>query len=56
MRRIAQVISWLSLVVLVVPSLLFMAGTMELDTVKKVMIAATVFWFVSACMWMWKEK
>ena len=56
MKMIAQILSWTSLVVLIVPSVLFLAGKMSsLDQVKWVMLAATVFWFVTAPLWMWKE-
>ncbi len=57
MRKIAQIISWLSLVALTVPSILYLAGgRMELDTVKNIMLIASLVWFLSATPWMWKEK
>jgi len=55
MRTIFIVISVLSLVVLMAPSILFLAGRMELDTVKWIMLAATVVWFVAATPWLWKQ-
>jgi hypothetical protein len=55
MRTIFIVVSVLSLVVLMVPSVLFLAGRMELGTVKWVMLAATVVWFVAATPWLWKQ-
>jgi len=55
MRTAFIVISVLSLVVLMAPSILFLAGRMELDTVKWVMLAATVVWFVAAPPWLWKQ-
>jgi hypothetical protein len=55
MRTAFIIISVLSLVVLTVPSILFLAGRMELDTVKWVMLAATVVWFAAATPWMWKQ-
>ena len=55
MRTVFIVISVLSLVVLMVPSILFLAGRMQLDTVKWVMLAATVVWFVAATPWLWKQ-
>ena len=57
MKMIAQILSWISLVVLIVPSVLFLAGKMSsLDQVKWVMLLATIFWFVTASLWMWKES
>ncbi len=56
MRTIAQVISWLSLVLLLAPSVLFLMNRMPLETVKTTMTVATVVWFVSASLWMWNPK
>ena len=56
MRTIAQIISWLSLVALTVPSILYLTGSMELDAVKKIMLIASAVWFLSATPWMWNEK
>ena len=56
MKMIAQILSWISLVVLIVPSVLFLTGkTASLEQVKWVMLLATIFWFVTAPLWMWKE-
>lgn len=56
MKTIAKTISWLSLVALMVPVILFlMGGRIELDTVKTVMNIATVVWFITASMWMWNS-
>jgi hypothetical protein len=52
---ILVIVSWLSLVVLMLPSILFLAGRMELTTAKWVMLAATVLWFATATPWMWKQ-
>ena len=54
MRTMFIVVSVLSLVVLMVPSVLFLAGRMDLDTVKWIMLAATVVWFLTATPWLWK--
>jgi hypothetical protein len=56
MRTIAQIISWLSLVALTLPSILYLTGSMDLDAVKKIMLVASLVWFLSATPWMWKEK
>ena len=53
---VAKVISWISLGVLIVPAILFLTGTMELDTVKLMMLIATIVWFTSASVWMWKNE
>ena len=57
MKIIAQIISWVCLIVLMVPSVLFLAGKMEsLDQVKLVMFLATILWFITAPLWMWKAS
>jgi len=56
MKLAVKIIAILSLLLLIVPSFLFLGGRIELTTVKGLMSAASVIWFVSAGMWMWKEK
>lgn len=53
---ILKIVSLFSLVALMLPSILFLAGRMELTTVKWVMLAATVVWFAAATPWMWKQS
>jgi hypothetical protein len=55
MRTLLIVVAVLSLVVLMLPSILFLAGRMELDTAKWVMLAATVVWFATGTPWLWKR-
>ena len=55
MRTILIVVAVLSLVLLMLPSILFLAGRMELDTVKWIMMAATIVWFATATPWLWKR-
>ena len=45
-----------SLVVLMFPSVLFLAGVIGLDRVKQIMLVATVIWFASATLWMWNSR
>jgi hypothetical protein len=52
----AKLISWISLIALIVPAILFLAGRMELDQVKLIMLISTVVWFVTAAMWMWRKE
>ena len=57
MILVAKLISWISLVVLIAPAILFLAGRMEdLDQVKLIMLIATVVWFVTAATWMWRKE
>ena len=55
MRTLLIVVAVLSLVLLMLPSILFLAGRMELDTAKWVMLAATVLWFATGTPWLWKR-
>jgi hypothetical protein len=55
MRTLFVIISLLSLVALMAPSILFLAGQMDLRTVKWIMLAATVVWFAAATPWLWKQ-
>ena len=56
MRPILQIISLLALIGLTLPSIIFLAGRMELDTVKWLMLLATIVWFVAATPLMWKDN
>jgi len=56
MRSILQIISLLALIALILPSVLFLAGRLELNTVKWLMLLATIVWFVTAALWMWKDN
>jgi len=56
MRSILQIVSLLALIGLTLPSIIFLAGRMELDTVKWLMLLATIVWFVAATPLMWKDN
>lgn len=52
MRILAQIISWISLVGVIAPSCLYLAGSMTLDSVKLWMLVFTILWFVTVPIWM----
>ena len=56
MRSILQIISLLALIALTLPSVIFLAGKLELNMVKWTMLLATIVWFVTATGWMWKDN
>lgn len=56
MKRIIEIISWLSLVVIVAAPVLFYTQAITLDTNKQLMTIATFTWFGSALCWMGREK
>ena len=45
MKTLIQLIGYISIIVLIVPSMLYLAGKMELGQMKTVMLIATVVWF-----------
>jgi hypothetical protein len=54
MKRIIEIISWLSLAMIVLAPSLFYAGKITLDMNKLLMLIATVTWFASSLCWMWR--
>ncbi len=56
MRTILQIVSLLALIGLTLPSIIFLTGRMELNTVKWLMLLATIVWFVAATPLMWKDN
>ena len=55
-KSIAKYIALLSLVLLTAPSILFLAGRMDLQKVKFIMLIATAIWFAAATVWMWEKN
>jgi hypothetical protein len=55
-RRILQVLSWVSLAGTILPSVLFLAGRLELDASKWWLLAATLAWFIATPLWMGRPK
>jgi len=56
MRLILQLISFIALVMTVLPAIVYFSGNMELDRVKWLLILATVVWFVVTPFWMGKKE
>ena len=52
MRKALQIVSWLSLAAMTVSPVLYLAGRMELPTVKMWMLVTTVVWFATVPFWM----
>lgn len=55
MRRVMQLISVAALIATILPALMYMAGSLDLATVKATMLIATVVWFVATPMWMGRQ-
>jgi hypothetical protein len=56
MRIVAKYFALLMLIVLITPSIMYLAGKMTLPTAKNIMLAATALWFMAAGFWMWHEE
>lgn len=56
MRKIAEIVSYLSLVLVVVAPALFYTEKISLPMNKTLLLVATVAWFVSALCWIGREK
>lgn len=56
MKTAAKIISFLSLLLTLLPSFLVYGGIITLDLNKGLMLAGTIGWFVSAVFWMKTAK
>jgi len=54
-RRLWQVVSWIALAATILPAILFMEETIDLDRLKVIMLVATVVWFIATPLWMGRE-
>jgi hypothetical protein len=52
MRLVAQIVSWVALAATILPSFIYFFDGISLETVKAVMLIATVVWFIATPMWM----
>lgn len=55
MQIIAKIVSLIALVLVVVPCLLFLTGSVGLDDVKLAALVGTIGWFIATPMWMSRE-
>jgi len=56
MKKIAEIISYLALVMVVAAPSLFYAEKISLQANKYLLLAATIVWFASALCWIGREK
>lgn len=56
MKIFLIIVSAIGLVLTIVPSFFVLAGSMELDTNKNLMILGTALWFVTVPFWINKPK
>ncbi|MBN1972211.1 MAG: hypothetical protein JW787_01130 [Sedimentisphaerales bacterium] len=53
MRPMIKLIGYIGIVAAILPSILFLAGRMELGTAKIIMLLATIVWFAAATIVEW---
>jgi len=56
MKLLIKFISYIGLVLTLIPSLLVFTGNISLDSCKMLMLIGTIVWFVSAPGWMNKAE
>jgi hypothetical protein len=56
MRRLLPVISFVGLALVFGPVLVYLAGSLEKDTMSTIMLTGTVVWFASVPFWMGKNR
>ena len=53
MRQLIKTIGYIGIAATILPSILFLAGKMDLGTVKTIMLLATILWFAAAIIVEW---
>ena len=56
MRWFLQILSWMALITTILPAFLFLAGIMDIHTMKTVMLIASVSWFIITPFWMGRKN
>lgn len=56
MRTLAQILSWIALIGVFAPSLVYLGGGMTLEAMKTWMLVFTVVWFVTVPFWMGRDE
>lgn len=52
MRTLLQLISAIALLATILPSIMFLSGSLDLAQTKLAMLIATVIWFIATPLWM----
>jgi len=55
MKLVLSIISYAALALLLLPSIFYLSGKMELESMKMLMLVATVLWYVVTPLWMEKK-
>lgn len=52
---IAKPVSWLSLILIILPPILLYTGSIQQGLMNTLLLAGTLIWFISASLWMKSE-
>ncbi|QEG37668.1 hypothetical protein [Bythopirellula goksoeyrii] len=52
MRKLLQLVSAAALIATIVPSVMFLTGSLDLSQTKLAMLIATIVWFIATPLWM----
>ena len=52
---IAKPVSWLSLILIVLPPILFFTGSIQHGLMNTLLLIGTLIWFISTSLWMKSE-
>ncbi len=56
MRKLLRALSWTALLGTLLPSVLFLSGSLEREGVATVMLLATLLWFATVPFWMERPR
>lgn len=56
MKRLLPLLSAIALVLVIVPACLHLAGVVDKTQVKLLMLIGTVMWFLTAPLWLGRDK
>jgi len=56
MRLITQIFSWVALAGTILPSILYLNGSLTLVQMKSIMLVSTVVWFIATPLWMERRR
>ena len=56
MKNLMILIGFIGLGLVIVPAILYLAGTLDKPAMKMLMLAGTVLWFVSVPFWMGRKE
>ena len=52
-RILVKIIAYIGIVILVAPSIFYLAGKMKIETMKMLMVIATIMWFGASAFQVW---